>query len=117
MAWPSKISEVTCVNFHRCFLPHLKRAIDSKQVKWNHNLLFFINASSGQFEYKGCLFEIEEWNETVTSITLLKGNIVEALETPISKISIKQIKSSLIDSIPAAEELAEKLKSHFGRPS
>ena len=73
MSWPEKHEgKVTCFGFPESFLPSIKQAIDRKMVKWGKSSLF-ISAGSAEFEWAGCTWEMEEMQECVTHIKLLKG--------------------------------------------
>lgn len=73
MAFPSiNEPQVLCQGFPKKYFPALKRAIQDKKVKWGKNSLF-VDICIAQFEWAGCVWELEEMRETVCSITLISG--------------------------------------------
>ena len=73
MSFPS-INEpkVLYQGFPEKYLPVIKKAIEEKQVKWGKTRLF-ITQCHAEFEWAGCTWELEEWQEMVSSITLISG--------------------------------------------
>jgi hypothetical protein len=72
MAWP-ELEYVSCTGFDKALLPLIKRACDSGLVKWVAHSRGFLDGAEGTFEWSGCVWLMDEFNEWVTSITLKNG--------------------------------------------
>lgn len=75
MAWP-KLEKVDCIGFSRILLPYIKAALEAKSVEWIEDTCkLFMELGTGQFRWAGCVWELEEMAEWVTSIRLVSGHI------------------------------------------
>lgn len=77
MSWPREHEgKVKCIGFPNTWLPAIMLAVDNKQVVWGKSSLF-CQAGSAEFKWAGCTWVMEEMQECVTSIQLIKGKPVE----------------------------------------
>ncbi len=66
------------INFPEEFREHVKNAVENNHVRWiesSHSS--FAGSSVARFKWAGCTWGLDEWYETVESITLLRGKISE----------------------------------------
>lgn len=68
--------QVDCNGFPEKYLPAIRHAIENKQVIWGKSSLY-ISLGIAEFEWAGCIWELVEMQEMVTSITLLKGDPID----------------------------------------
>lgn len=71
--WP-KEEYITCRGFPKSYLPIVQQAIDGKMVEWVRSSGFCASFTS-TFKWAECEWELEELNEIVTGIKLIKGTI------------------------------------------
>lgn len=73
MSWPEKHEgKVRCIDFPEKYFPAIKQAIDNEMVTWGKSTLFMY-LGTAEFEWAGCTWELEEEQECVISIRLVKG--------------------------------------------
>lgn len=70
MAWPNNLNRVTCIGFNPNILFRLKSAVESGKVVWGEVRLYN-EACFAEFAWAGCKWTMHEFNEMVSSITLV----------------------------------------------
>jgi len=63
-----------CHGFNKLILPHILKAFENKEVKWTYQS-GFAQSFSGKFIWLDCEWKIDEMNEYITDIWLLKGTL------------------------------------------
>ena len=70
MAWPTDLTQVHCIGFNSNILPRLKTAVDSGKVAWGEVRLYN-QACFAEFTWAGCKWTMHEFNEMISSVTLV----------------------------------------------
>ena len=73
MAWP-KLDQVGCHGFPRQLLPLIVKAIDDEQVEWGR-VGMFAEYCGAEFCWMSCNWKLNEYNEVVQDISLIKGKL------------------------------------------
>lgn len=73
MSFPEKHEgKVMCIGFPDTYFPALKHAVENQLIKWGKCNLY-VGSCVAEFEWASATWELQEMNECVTAIRLLKG--------------------------------------------